>query len=122
MQEKPSNNAALRLFSFGTMDNVLLASHLLNKMYSGSNTLYKDPAENIFILALTKSEYTDNDFNRICNMLTEYGTMEKASSAELAFLEEHCEVLIAHEAIRSWQLFKKYKLRTWFLKIYVFNL
>lgn len=101
VQEKPSNNAALRLFSFGTMDNVLLASHLLNKMYSGSNTLYKDPAENIFILALTKSEHTDNDFNRICNMLTEYGTMEKASSAELAFLEEHCEVLIAHEAIKK---------------------
>ena len=34
-------------------------------------------------------------------MLTEYGTMEKASSAELAFLEEHCEVLIAHEAIKK---------------------
>ena len=101
VQEKPSNNAALRLFSFGTMDNVLLASHLLNKMYSGSNTLYKDPAENIFILALTKSEHTDNDFNRICNMLTEYGTMEKASSAELAFLEEHCEVMIEHDAIKK---------------------
>lgn len=97
----PLKNTSLRLFSFGTMDHVLLASHLLNKMYSGSNTLYKDPAENIFILAITKSEHTDNDFNRICNMLTEYGTMEKASSAELAFLEEHCEVLVAHEAIKK---------------------
>jgi len=101
VQEKPSNNAALRLFSFGTMDHILLAARLLDRMYHGSNTLYKDPAENIFILALTKSEHTDNDFNRICNMLTEYGTMEKASSAELAFLEEHCEVLIAHEAIKK---------------------
>lgn len=93
--------ASLRLFSFGTMDHVLLASRLIDRMYNGSNTLYKDPAENIFILALTRSEHTDNDFNRICNMLTEYGTMEKASSAELAFLEEHCEVLISHEAIRK---------------------
>ena len=99
--DKTSGNNSLRLFSFGTMDHVLLASHLLNKMYSGSNTLYKDPAENIFILAITKSEHTDNDFNRICNMLTEYGTMEKASSAALAFLEEHCEVLVAHEAIKK---------------------
>lgn len=99
--DKPSKNNSLRLFSFGTMDHVLLASHLLDKMYNGSNTLYKDPAENIFILALTKSEHTDNDFNRICNMLTEYGTMEKASGAELAFLEEHCEVMIEHDAIQK---------------------
>jgi adapter protein MecA 1/2 len=34
-------------------------------------------------------------------MLTEYGTMEKASGAELAFLEEHCEVMIEHDAIKK---------------------
>ena len=30
-----------------------------------------------------------------------YGTMEKASGAELAFLEEHCEVMIEHDAIKK---------------------
>lgn len=92
---------ALRLFSFVTMDNVLQASRLLNGMYSGSNTLYKDPVEDMYILALTQSEHSLNDFNRMCNMLSEYGSLEKASGAVLAFLEEHCESLISTDAVQQ---------------------
>ena len=92
--------AKFRLFSFATMDNVLLASRLLNTMYTGSNTLYKDQAEDLYILALSQSEHSANDFNRICNMLTEYGTSEKTSGVILAFLEEHCEALVADNAIQ----------------------
>lgn len=92
--------AKIRLFSFATMDNVLLASRLLNTMYTGSNTLYKDQAEDLYILALSQSEHSANDFNRICNMLTEYGTSEKTSGVILAFLEEHCEALVADNAIQ----------------------
>ncbi len=93
---KPS----LRLFSFATMDSVLEAVRFLSTMYSGSNTLYKDPAEDIYILALTQSEHSKQDFNRICNMLTEYGTLEKASGMVMAFLEEHCEVLVSQNAVQ----------------------
>ena len=93
--------AKIRLFSFATMDNVLLAARLLNTMYTGSNTLYKDQAEDLYILALSQSEHSANDFNRICNMLTEYGTSEKTSGVILAFLEEHCEALVADNAIQQ---------------------
>ena len=93
--------AKIRLFSFATMDNVLLAARLLNTMYTGSNTLYKDQAEDLYILALSQSEHSANDFNRICNMLTEYGTSEKTSGVILAFLEEHCEALVADDAIQQ---------------------
>ena len=96
-----SSVAKIRLFSFATMDNVLLAARLLNTMYTGSNTLYKDQAEDLYILALSQSEHSANDFNRICNMLTEYGTSEKTSGVILAFLEEHCETLVADNAIQQ---------------------
>ena len=95
-----SSKPSLRLFSFATMDDVLEAVRFLNTMYSGSNTLYKDHAADIFILALTQSEHSKKDFNRICNMLTEYGTMEKASGMALAFLEEHCETLVSQNAVQ----------------------
>ena len=91
----------IRLFSFAAMDNVLQAARLLNGMYSGSNTLYKDRAENMYILALAQSDHTAKDFNRICNMLSEYGNMEKASGAAIAFLEEHCEVMVSPDAIQQ---------------------
>lgn len=99
--EKSNAPKTLRLFSFSTMDQVLQASRFLSSIYCGSNTLYKDNSENIFILAMTQSEHSVNDFNRICNMLTEYGTMEKTSAAALAFLEEHCEILISANAVQQ---------------------
>lgn len=83
------------------MDSVIQAARLLSGMYNGSNTLYKDHGEDVYILALTQSDHKTNDFNRICNMLSEYGSLEKASGATLAFLEEHCEILISADAVQK---------------------
>ena len=33
-------------------------------------------------------------------MLTEYGILEKSTPASLAYLEEHCEMLISREAVQ----------------------
>ena len=97
----PKNKSPLRLFSFATMDDVMLAVHFLNNVYSGSNTLYKDHAADMYILAMTQSDHSDKDYSRICNMLTEYGTLENASGIALAFLEEHCEALITGNAVQT---------------------
>ncbi len=99
--EKEESTVSLRLFSFATMEHVLKAAQLLGGMYHGSNTLYKDTAENIYILAIMQNDHSINDFNRICNMLTEFGTLEKSSGAALAFLEEHCELLVSNNAIQQ---------------------
>ncbi len=97
-EEKPNDFC---LFSFSTMDHVFLASHLLDGMYYGANTLYKDKEESLYLLALSQSGHTTNEFNRICNMLTEYGTQELASNTALAFLEEHCEILLPENAMQE---------------------
>lgn len=98
--EQPKNTYP-RLFSFGTMDGVILASKLLGNLYDGSNTLYKDTDENVYLLVLSKSDHTDNEFNRICNMLSEYGSQETVSGAILAYLEEHCEIILAADAVQT---------------------
>jgi adapter protein MecA 1/2 len=101
-QETPEKKTpALRLFSFAAMDNVIYAAQLLGKMYHGSNTLYKDNSADMYILAITQSDHTVNDFNRICNMLSEYGSQEPSSGAILAYLEEHCEVILAADAVQK---------------------
>ncbi len=104
--EKDEKKAAvrkpeIRLFVFDSLDSVIHASHLLDGMYSGSNTLYKDPKDDVYILVLTQSAHTLNDYNRICNMLTEYASLEKADGAALAYLEEHCELIISKEAVQK---------------------
>lgn len=91
----------VRLFVFDSLDSVIHASHLLQDMYCGSNTLYKDPKDDVYILVLTQSEHSLNDYNRICNMMTEYASLEKADGATLAYLEEHCELIISKEAVQK---------------------
>ncbi len=92
---------AIRFFSFVTLDGVIQAAHLLADMYQGANTLYKNPADGSFILALTCSDLAPSDFNRICNMLSEYGSSRPGSSTSLAFLEEHFDVVFARNAIQT---------------------
>ena len=94
----------VRLFSFSTLDGVINACRLLKNVYYGANTLYKDVPNEVYVLALTQSEHTKSEFHKICNMLSEYGCLEKASGATLAFLEEHCEVLVAAEAVQQLSL------------------
>ncbi len=109
--ESDSKTAKVRLFSFSTLDNVIRACQLIKSMYHGANTLYKDTdnsaekgaAENtnVYILALTQSAHTPDEFFRICNMMSEYGSSERVSPAMLAFLEEHCEIIVSAEAVQQ---------------------
>ena len=91
----------VRLFTFASLDNVIDASHLLTTMYTGANTLYKDPKDDLYILVLSQSGHSASDYNKICNMLSEYGSFEKTGSATLAYLEEHCDTIIGGNAIQQ---------------------
>ena len=98
----PNNTVPhIRLFSFSTLDSVIHTCQLLKTMYHGNNTLYKDTEDLAYILALSQSEHTTSEFNKICNMLSEYSSAEKANSAVLAFLKEHCEVIVNADAVQQ---------------------
>ncbi len=99
--QNTDNDIRVRLFSFATIDGAIHAAHLLDGLFTGENTLYKDNAENIYILALYQSNHTTNEFNRICNMLSEYGSAERATGINLAFLEEHCNVIVSMSAVQE---------------------
>jgi adapter protein MecA 1/2 len=99
--EVPKEDINLRLFSFDSIDGVIQAARLLSPTYEGANTLYLDDDANLYVLAITGSIRQTEDFNKICNMLSEYGTIEKASSVTLAYLEEHCKVIVSSDAIQK---------------------
>lgn len=91
-QEVPSVNL-LRLFIFSRLDDVIAAAHGLNGFFTGKNTLYKDSAEGRYHLVLHQSDTTPEDFNRVCNILSEYGTAKAFSPAGEAYLKEHGELI-----------------------------
>lgn len=100
-EETESTRFLVKLFSFSNIDRVLQAAHLIAPVYHGANTLYLDGENEIYILALTPSDHSTNEFSKVCNMLSEYGNPEKASASVLAFLEEHCEIVIASDAVQK---------------------
>ncbi len=101
-EEKSSEPSfSIRLFSFENLDSVIRAARLLSPLYHGANTLYKDRENNMYILALAPAEHSANEFHKICNMLSEYGSPEKANSTVLAFLEEHCESIVSADAVQK---------------------
>lgn len=91
----------VRLFSFSSIDRVIQAARLIAPTYHGANTLYLDGTNEMYILALTPADQGTNEFNKVCNMLSEYGNQEKASASVLAFLEEHCEIVIASDSVQK---------------------
>ena len=92
---------SVRLFSFETLDSAIRASRLLAPVYSGANTLYKDNSSGMYILALAPTDHSASEFNKICNMLSEYASPEKAEPSVLAFLEEHCDIIVSADAVQK---------------------
>ena len=88
-----------RIYSFDSLNLVARLAHVLIQHYNGKNSLYKNDKESTYMLVVTQSNHTPEEFNKICNMLSEYGSPEKADASVLAFLEEHCTILISADAV-----------------------
>ncbi len=99
-EQQQTESPDVKLFSFDGIDRVIQAAKLIAPMYQGANTLYHDNTEDVYILALTPAGSEANIFNKVCNMLSEYGTPERASVSTLAFLEEHCENFVSSDAVQ----------------------
>lgn len=89
-----------RIFTFSDLDTVILASRGLNGCYEGENTLYKDQQKN-YLLILHQTGSTPEDFNKVCNILSEYGSGKACTAAGEAYLQEHGEVIVADTALQQ---------------------
>lgn len=89
-----------RCFSFPNLDSVSRVAVILEDMYCGNNTLYKLPDESGYCLSVAKSGHTPADFNRVCNILSEYGRCLPSIYATDAYMSEHYEVIIKDRAIQ----------------------
>ncbi len=90
-----------RIFSFDSIHTVTRISHVLANCYDENNSLYKSDASHRYILVVTKGKHSPVEFNKVCNILSEYGTAEKYVSASEAYLEEHFNPVVKENALQS---------------------
>lgn len=101
IQEKTAAELNLmRLFTFPNLDSVIFAAQGLNHCYDGNNTLYKDNRQN-YQLALHQTDCSPELFNKVCNILSEYGHGKAFTPAGEAHLREHAEILVNNCALQQ---------------------
>lgn len=89
-----------KMFEFKKLEQVERLSVILGGFYRGINDLYKDEQTNRFYLLVNKSHHTPEEFNKVCNIISEYAIHRKYSVAKEAYLKEHGKLLISENALQ----------------------
>lgn len=88
-----------RVFSFSSLDDITNAACIIDTFYKDSNSVYKNPSDRRYYLCISKTKCNSKDFNKICNILSEYGQKESGFDNHIGFFAEHCECIIAEHAL-----------------------
>ena len=89
-----------RLFRMDSLNQVLSAAAVVGNHYHGLSSLYHEEG-NAYYLVLTQGEEDRDVFDRVCNVISEYGVPGRSTTASRTFLDEHCSTLIADHALQS---------------------
>jgi len=69
--------------------------------FRGLSSLYKNETTGDYLLVLTQGDTPSNSFDRICNIISEYGSLQRMMPAGITFFAEHYEALIEQDALSS---------------------
>lgn len=89
-----------KVYSFHSLDEVIQVASLLVTSYHGENILYKDTAQSMYYLVVNKSDHTPEEFNKICNVISEYGKPVRSTYATIHYFDEHFEKIVKQDAIQ----------------------
>ena len=90
----------VKMFEFLNLEVLERLAHVLSHYYSGANSVYKDIHKNRYYLFLHKDHHTPEEFNKVCNIISEYGIQKKYSSATEGYLKEHGKIIIKDQALQ----------------------
>lgn len=89
------------MYAFDTLSTLTKLAGMSTNLFDGTNSLYKDTKNNRYILVITNNECSKSSFNKICNMLSEYGELMNYPGMSEAFLEEHHSPIIVNNALQT---------------------
>ncbi|MCH5267929.1 MAG: adaptor protein MecA [Lachnospiraceae bacterium] len=90
----------IRVYRFHSLKQLSTLGEQLLYQYHGQNTAYRNKYAGEYYLILHKSDHSPEEFNRICNTISEYGTLIRSTPAISSYYEEHYEPLIHDKALQ----------------------
>lgn len=100
-EEDEEVRALTRFYLFRSLDDAIRAASVVDTVYDGPNTLFKNPDNGEYYLLLKKAESPAEQFNRACNILSEYALSGKYIPGLDAHFGEHLEVILADNALQN---------------------
>lgn len=88
-----------RIFSMDSIQQVMAAARITGSGFNGISSLYKDDRTDKYLLVLTQGNESGENFDRASNIISEYGSLQRTSAGR-TFLEEHCEAIVADNALQ----------------------
>ena len=86
---EPKLEALVKVYCFDSLQAVSRFAAVVASRYRGTANLYKNRSDERYYLLLGMSGHTAEDFNKICNIASEYGSSVSASNASLLSYKEH---------------------------------
>ena len=93
-----------KMFEFKNLEQIERLAQVLGGFYEGENDLYKDERKACLYLLVQKSNHTPEEFNKVCNVISEYAVHKKYTPAKDAFLKEHGKLLVKGNALQMLEL------------------
>ena len=90
-----------KIYSFRSLKELTELANVLAGIYKGNNTLYKDPVTATYYLVLSISSHTPEEFNKISNIISEYGKAERTTYASQITMKNIMKLLLRIKHYKS---------------------
>ena len=91
-----------RIFAFETLDDVMDAAKVLGDYYHGENDLYRSATQGYWLIALM-DDHSPAEFNRVCNVLSEFSSPVEPFGGSENYVREHCSPVLKGHALATMQ-------------------
>ena len=95
----PAPDQTSCVFSFETIEQVVQAAIVFDGLFDIRTSLFKDDQSSCYLLVVYQNGLRQIDFNRACNMLSEYAALEETDSSILSYVREHGRPVIEDHAL-----------------------
>lgn len=99
LEEVVDTEGFTRLFAFNKLDDVMRLAAIVEPIHEGASSLYRDEEENVYYLVVQGKGCRAENFNKVCNILSEYSLQLKYMRSGEAFFKEHLKLIRADDAL-----------------------
>lgn len=99
--EKAKKADITKIYMFRRLDDLINTCMQISGIFCGQSILYKNPSDNSYYFVLSKSGLSLENFNKICNILSEYGKLCRMTYATLNYMKEHYELILPENTVHK---------------------